>query len=61
MIKHMKKIKLEDLQCVDGVYYVGHIIDVDGNPWVSKAMAEEALEIVNSHVDAFVESIFSVE
>lgn len=57
----MKKIKLEDLQCVDGVYYVGHLIDVDGNPWVSKAMAEEALEIVNSHVDAFVESIFSVE
>lgn len=57
----MKKIKLEDLECVDGRYHVGHLIDIDGNPWVTKGEAEEILEILNSHVDAFVEQIFFVD
>ena len=57
----MKKIRLEDLECVDGLYFVGHLVDVDGSPWVKKGMAEEAIEIANSHVDAFVEQIFFVD
>ena len=24
----------ENFKCVDGMYYVGDVIDVDGNPWV---------------------------
>ncbi len=35
----MRKIKLEDLKCVDDLYYVGDIYDVDGNPWVDKQSA----------------------
>jgi len=31
----------EDFKCVDGLYYVGHLIDIDGNPWVD----EEQLEL----------------
>lgn len=57
----MKKIKLKDLECVDGRYFVGNLIDIDGSPWVTKGEAEEILEILNSHVDAFVEQIFSVD
>lgn len=57
----MKKIRLEDLECVDGRYHVGHLVDIDGNPWVTKGEAEEILEILNSHVDAFVEQIFFVD
>jgi len=61
MTNNMKKIRLEDLECVDGLYFIGHLVDVDGSPWVKKGMAEEAIEIANSHVDAFVEQIFFVD
>jgi len=32
----------EDFKCVDGLYYIGDVIDVDGNPWVE----EEQLELI---------------
>ena len=32
----------EDFKCVDGLYYIGNVIDVDGNPWVD----EEQLELL---------------
>ena len=57
----MKKIRIEDLEQADGLFYVGHLVDVDGSPWVSRGMAEEILEVVNSHVDAITEAIFAVD
>jgi hypothetical protein len=32
----------KDFKCVDGFYYIGNVIDVDGNPWVE----EEQLELI---------------
>ena len=31
---------LEDLYCIDDLYYIGDIADVDGSPWVDQATAE---------------------
>lgn len=53
----MKKMRIEDLEQADGLFYVGHLVDLDSSPWVNKGMAEEILEVVNSHVDAINESI----
>ena len=49
--KLLKRLTLEDLECSDGVYHVGHLVDIDGSPWVSKEAAEEILDMANSHVD----------
>lgn len=57
----MKKVKLQDLECIDGMYHVGHLIDIDGSPWVTKGEAEEILEIVNALADAVIDSAFRVE
>ena len=38
-------IELKDLEEKDGLYFVGHLADIDGDGWVSK---EEALSIINS-------------
>ena len=38
-------IELKDLEERDGLYFVGHIADIDGDGWVSE---EEALSIINS-------------
>ena len=43
----MKKVKLEDLKCVDGLYYIGDLIDVDGNAWVEKSVALEIISEAN--------------
>ena len=32
----------EDFKCIDGFYYIGNVLDVDGNPWVD----EEQLELI---------------
>lgn len=44
----VKPIKFQTIKsfiksrCVDGFYYVGHLLDVDGNPWVD----EEQLKVI---------------
>ena len=38
-------IELKDLEERDGLYFVGHLADIDGDGWVSK---EEALSIIQS-------------
>lgn len=43
----MNKVKLEDLKCVDGLYYIGDLIDVDGNPWVEESVALEIVDEEN--------------
>tara|TARA_R110000796_G_scaffold223414_2_gene339676 strand:+ start:886 stop:1020 length:135 start_codon:yes stop_codon:yes gene_type:complete len=44
----MKKITLKDLKCYDFMYYVGDIINLDGNGWVTEEEAIEILKEVNS-------------
>jgi hypothetical protein len=44
----MRKLKLEDLKCVDGLYYIGDLIDVDGNPWVEDQEALKIIDIINT-------------
>ena len=43
----MNKVKLEDLKCVDGLYYIGDLIDVDCNPWVEESVALEIVDEEN--------------
>ena len=57
----MKQIRIEDLDQVDGLYYVGHLVDIDGSPWVSRAAAEEIVAISNSHVDFILETINQIQ
>jgi hypothetical protein len=40
-------IRLEDLMEMEGMYYVGDIVDVDGSNWVDKKSALEILESIN--------------
>ena len=35
-------ISKEDFMYLDGLYYIGDVIDVDGSPWVN----EEQLELI---------------
>jgi len=43
-LKPKNMIKLEDLMEMEGLYYIGEIIDTDGSEWVSKEEARCALE-----------------
>jgi len=40
----IKPIEFQTIKpkCVDGFYYVGHLLEVDGNPWVD----EEQLKLI---------------
>jgi hypothetical protein len=49
--KLLKRLTLEDLEFCDGVYNVSQLADVDGSPWVSREVAQEILDMANSHVD----------
>jgi hypothetical protein len=40
-------LTLKDLKCVDGVYYIGHLVDIDGNPWVEEVDAQAILDQLN--------------
>jgi hypothetical protein len=40
-------VTLKDLMEYDGLYFIGHIIDADGDDWVSEEEALEVLRIVN--------------
>ena len=40
-------LKLSDLMCRDGLYYIGGIVDVDGNGWVEKDVALDLLYNLN--------------
>jgi hypothetical protein len=53
--KLIKKLTLEDLEYCDSMYWVGNIVDIDSNGWVTKGEAEEILDICNSHIDAITE------
>ncbi len=44
----MKKWKLKDLRCWDFMYYIGDIINLDSDGWVTEEEAIEILKKVNS-------------
>ena len=37
----------ENFKCVDGMYYVGDVIDADGNPWVEEHELDEIIADLN--------------
>ncbi len=39
-------MNVNDLMNMDNMYYVGNIVDVDGNGWVTKAEAQMILDEV---------------
>lgn len=41
-------ITLNDFMELNGFYYVGHLIDVDGDGWVSKEEAETIVKLINA-------------
>ena len=43
--EHM--IQLSDLNHYDDMYYVGDLVDLDGNNWVSKEMAQQIVDQLN--------------
>jgi hypothetical protein len=43
-------ITLNDLMCYDDLYYIGNIIDADGNEWVDEAEATQILNMINGEV-----------
>jgi hypothetical protein len=40
-------VTLKDLMQYDGLYFIGHIIDADGDDWVNEEEALEVLKLVN--------------
>lgn len=40
-------IELKDLKEVDGMFFVGHIADIDGDGWVTEGEAESIINSIN--------------
>jgi len=40
-------MQLKDLECYDEMYYVGHLVDVDGDGWVNEEDAQWVLDQIN--------------
>ena len=40
-------VTLNDLMQHDGLYFIGHIIDADGDDWVNEEEALEVLKLIN--------------
>ena len=40
-------ITINDLMELDGMYYVGNLVDMDGNGWVSKEVALDLIYNLN--------------
>jgi hypothetical protein len=36
-------MELKDLQEIDGLFFVGELVDIDGSPWVDRETAELCL------------------
>jgi hypothetical protein len=45
-------VSLNDLLVHDGLYYVGHLIDLDGNDWVEEEIAQLILLEHNNGVSS---------
>ena len=40
-------VTLKDLMQYDGLYFIGNIIDADGEDWVNEEEALEVLKLIN--------------
>ena len=40
-------MKLQDLECWDHMYYVGHLVDLDGDGWVDEETAVQIVKQIN--------------
>jgi len=45
--KFKKELCKDDFMFVDGFYYVGYVLDVDGNPWVDEEQIDEIIKELN--------------
>lgn len=49
VLENSKVMKqLRELKCVDEMYYVGELVDLDNSGWVDKERAIEVIKYVNS-------------
>lgn len=44
-------IELKDLKEFEDMFFVGHIVDVDGDGWVTKEEAESIIESINKSLE----------
>jgi hypothetical protein len=44
------KFTKEDFECYGNEYFVGHVVDIDGSPWVDEETFELILEELNNGV-----------
>jgi hypothetical protein len=47
----LNNMNVNDLMNMNDMYYVGNIVDVDGNGWVSKAEAQSILDELMGDVE----------
>jgi len=40
-------MQLKDLEYYDEMYYIGHLVDVDGDGWVNEENAQKILDQIN--------------
>lgn len=50
MHKNKGYMNISDLKCYDDMYYVGDVVDIDGNGWVDLETAELILLEINNGV-----------
>jgi len=49
VLENSKVMKqLRELKCVDEMYYVGELVDLDNNGWVDRTKAIEVIKHLNS-------------
>jgi len=46
----MNKFTKEDFEEMDGEYFIGHVVDADGSPWVNEQTLEMIIEELNKRV-----------
>ena len=51
------KFTKDDFEEYDGQYFVGHVVDIDGSPWVTEEILEEILEDLNHDVSEEEDSV----
>lgn len=40
-----------ELPTIDGMHYVGHLVDMDGSGWVTREMAQQILDLINAELN----------
>ena len=45
-----KRLTKEDFECVEGMYYIGNVVHIDGSLWVNEETLELIIEEINNGV-----------